>query len=541
MTEPQTSAVPDPVTGAETDLALAKKMTGAWQADGILQAAPPALDATTRAADEAGKDFFRSAILTVAKDVRPTDAGIRENRSCHGPRHAAATSSPPGFAKYKPYNRSSIQRAPQWERVPHDLREAVDVVSRVLPFRTNQYVLDELIDWDRIPDDPVFRLSSPHRTMLDPDDYTALRDLLRSGDKRRLAQQVHVVRLRMNPHPAGQLTHNVPELDGEAVPGIPHKYAQTVLFFPSAGQRCHAYCTFCFRWPQFVGEEDLRFAARDCAGLTAYLRRHPEVTDVLITGGDSMIMRTAGLERYLEPLLSPGLAHIQNIRIGTKAVGYWPQRFVSDVDADDLMRLFERVVAAGRHLALMGHYSHPAELRPAIAQHALRRITGTGAVVRMQSPVLRHINDDPAAWRELWTQGVKLGAIPYYMFVERDTGARSSFELPLAEAYDIFRTAYGSVSGLSRTVRGPSMSAFPGKVLIDGVPTIRGEKVFALQFLQARQGELVRRPFYARFDPAATWFDQLVPAFGERGFFFGNEPSAADRPVPGKPLDLVGV
>ncbi|MFI1104211.1 KamA family radical SAM protein [Streptomyces melanogenes] len=441
--------------------------------------------------------------------------------------------------KYKPYNRSSIKKAPQWERIPPDLREAVDVVSHVLPFRTNQYVLDELIDWDRIPDDPIYRLNFPHRSMLDPDDFATLRDLLRSGDKQQLAKQIHVVRSRMNPHPAGQLTHNVPELDGEVVPGIQHKYAQTVLFFPSAGQTCHAYCTFCFRWPQFVGEEDLHFAARDAAGLAAYLKRHPEVTDVLITGGDPLIMRTANLERYLEPLLVPELDHIQNIRIGTKAVGYWPQRFVSDVDADDLLRLFERVTAAGKHLALMGHYNHPAELRPAIAQDALRRITATGAVVRMQSPVLRHINDDPAAWHELWTTGVKLGAIPYYMFVERDTGARAYFELPLAEAYDIFRTAYAGVSGLSRTVRGPSMSAFPGKVLIDGTPTIRGEKVFALQLLQARRGGLVRQPFYAKFDPAATWFDQLEPAFGERRFLFEEEPSAADPSVLGKPLDLV--
>lgn len=153
--------------------------------------------------------------------------------------------------------------------------------------------------------------------------------------------------------------------------------------------------------------------------------------------------------------------------------------------------------------------------------------------------MLRHINDDPAAWHELWTTGVKLGAVPYYMFVERDTGARAYFELPLAEAYDIFRTAYAGVSGLSRTVRGPSMSAFPGKVLIDGTPTIRGEKVFALQLLQARRGELVRQPFYAEFDPAATWFDQLRPAFGESRFLFEEEPSATDS-VLGKPLDLVG-
>jgi L-lysine 2,3-aminomutase len=326
----------------------------------------------------------------------------------------------------------------------------------------------------------------------------------------------------MNPHPAGQLTNNVPTHNGVPLRGVQHKYDETVLLFPSAGQTCHAYCTFCFRWPQFVGDSDLRFEARDSSELAAYLAVHPKVTDVLITGGDPLIMNTRTLARYVEPLLAPELAHIQNIRIGTKSVAYWPQRFVTDEDADDLLRLFERVVSSGKHLAIMGHYSHPAELRIEIAQTAVKRIIRTGAVVRTQSPLIKHVNDDPRAWSELWTLGVRLGAIPYYMFVERDTGPSAYFELPLASAYEIFQAAYQTVSGLGRTVRGPVMSAFPGKVLVDGVATIRGEKVFALQLLQARDARYTRRPFYAKFDPSATWFDQLVPAFGERSFLDGQ-------------------
>jgi hypothetical protein len=73
------------------------------------------------------------------------------------------------------------------------------------------------------------------------------------------------------------------------------------------------------------------------------------------------------------------------------------------------------------------------------------------------------------------------------------------------------------------------MSAFPGKVLIDGVADLNGEKVFALQFLQARDANWVRRPFYAQFDPEAVWFDQLRPAFGENKFFFEREGQEANR------------
>jgi KamA family protein len=423
--------------------------------------------------------------------------------------------------KFKPYTRTSIRETVQWQSLPPDMREAVTVVSRVLPFRTNQYVMDELIDWSNIPDDPIFRLTFPLKEMLFAEEYERLRELMfDKQDERALNEAVTAIRLRMNPHPAGQMTHNVPMLDGAPVRGLQHKYKETVLFFPSAGQTCHAYCTFCFRWPQFVGMGDLKFDAKESNELVAYLKQHPEVTDVLITGGDPLIMNTRSLAGYIEPLLIPELAHIQNIRIGTKSVGYWPQRFVTDKDADDLLRLFEKVVQAGKNLALMAHYNHPVELRPEIARTAVKRILATGATMRTQSPLIRHINDDPRAWAELWTTCVQLGVMPYYMFIERDTGAHHYFEVPLVEAYEIFQAAYRSVSGLARTVRGPSMSAFPGKVVVDGIVTIGGEKLFALQFLQARNPEWVRKPFFAKFDPTATWLDDLRPAFGEEKFFF---------------------
>ncbi|MGZ3238185.1 MAG: KamA family radical SAM protein, partial [Burkholderiaceae bacterium] len=356
------------------------------------------------------------------------------------------------------------------------------------------------------------------------DEYETLRDLvLVQKDEIGIEKFIRTIRMRMNPHPAGQMTHNVPTMNDEPVRGLQHKYKQTVLFFPSAGQTCHAYCTFCFRWPQFVGMDDLKFDAKESNELVEYLKLHPEVTDVLITGGDPLIMNTRSLAGYIEPLLTPELSHIQNIRIGTKSVSYWPQRFVTDKDADDLIDLFKKVVASGKNLAIMGHYNHPAELRPEIAQQAVKRIVSSGATLRMQAPLIRHINEDPKGWAELWTTGVRLGAIPYYMFVERDTGPSHYFQLPLAKAYEVFQQAYQLVSGLSRTVRGPSMSAFPGKVVVDGIVTIGGEKVFALQFLQARNPDWVRKPFYAKFDPNATWLDDLVPAFGEKKFFFETE------------------
>lgn len=432
--------------------------------------------------------------------------------------------------RFRALQRSNIGGTPAWERLDPSLREAIEVVSHVLPFRTNQYVVDELIDWSKVPDDPIFQLTFPQRGMLADEQYEHIRKLLKSGaDRAVIEAEATRIRYQLNPHPAGQMTHNVPMLDGEAVPGVQHKYEQTALFFPSQGQTCHAYCTFCFRWAQFVGMDDLKFAAKESEQLVGYLRRNQGVTDVLFTGGDPMIMKTAALRRYIEPLLS--VESVQTIRIGTKAIGYWPQRFVTDEDADDLLRLFEEIIRSGRHVALMGHFSHPVELSTKTAREAIARIRGTGANIRMQSPIIRHVNDDADAWAELWRQGVRLGCVPYYMFVERDTGAKRYFELPLTRAWEIYGQAYQQVSGLARTVRGPVMSCFPGKVHILGVVQIGDERAIALQYLQSRKPELTRRPFFAKYDPKASWYDHLVP-FGEadRAFFL-REGSMPNGPL----------
>jgi hypothetical protein len=144
-------------------------------------------------------------------------------------------------------------------------------------------------------------------------------------------------------------------------------------------------------------------------------------------------------------------------------------------------------------------------------------------VIRTQAPLIRSINDTAATWRSMWRSQVRAGMIPYYMFVERDTGPRDYFAVPLARAHEIFRDAYAGVSGLCRSVRGPSMSATPGKVCVDGIADVAGTRVFVLRMLQARDPALVGRPFFARFDPRATWLTDLEPAFADR-FPFDPDP-----------------
>jgi KamA family protein len=397
-------------------------------------------------------------------------------------------------------------------------------VAAVFPFRVNHYVVEELIDWNNIPNDPIYQLTFPQPGMLRLRDFARMYRLVRRGaPEKEIAAAGRAIQVTLNPHPAGQMELNVPRLNDEAVSGVQHKYRETVLLFPAAGQTCHAYCTYCFRWAQFVGVEGLKFASREVNRWVDYLRAHREVSSVLLTGGDPMVMKARVLRRYVEPLLDPSLSHIRSIRIGSKAAAYWPARFVTDPDADDVLALFEQVRRAGRHLAFMAHYSHPRELETPMAEEAVRRIRGTGAAIRSQAPLIRHVNDSAGAWGEMWRRQVRLGVIPYYMFVERDTGARRYFEVPLAQSVEIFNEAYRQVSGLARTVRGPSMSATPGKVLVDGVGRVNGDSVFVLKFLRARNPDWVGRPFFARYDPDATWLDDLQPAFGKQEFFFEAE------------------
>lgn len=409
-----------------------------------------------------------------------------------------------------------------------DLAHDARVVSAVLPFKVSSYVSDELIDWNRAPEDPIYRLTFPHRDMLETEHFELVEEAVLAGDKEGIRQAVAKVQYALNPHPSNQLSMNVPQDNDLDAWGLQHKYPETLLVFPRQGQTCHSYCGYCFRWAQFVDRPELKQAVPGPETMTSYLNGHPEITDVLLTGGDPLVMRTDLLASYLEPLLEPGREHVETIRIGTKALSFWPYRLLAGSEADSLLRLLERLTAAGKHVAMMLHLSHAAELRTDAARAALSRLASTGAVLRAQAPVVRHVNDDAHTWAELWQTEVRNGVVPYYMFVERDTGARRYYGLPLARAVDIYRGALQRVSGIGRTARGPVMSATPGKVVIDGVVDLDSGPAFALRMLQARRPELVGRPFFAAYDPHAQWWDDLRPyGTSDREFFGANVEVAA--------------
>ena len=407
------------------------------------------------------------------------------------------------------YTRKNIDRLPQWNQLPKSVRQSILLASVVFPFKVNRYVADRLIDWRNATHDPIFRLTFPTASMLTEKARKKLEAAISSGKTRKdLATTVSALHHSMNPHPGGQMELNVPRSGDVELAGAQHKYKDTVLYFPSQGQTCHAYCTYCFRWAQFVGDPKLKIAGTSPEQLEAYLQAHPEVSDVLITGGDPMIMKASALDRILQVISR--VHTVRTIRIGTKVLSYWPYRVLSDPDSESLLNVLRTVSSVGKQLAFMAHVTHPQEIT-AEFRLALKAVQDTGAVVRCQSPIVNHVNASASCWASLWQQLTELGVIPYYMFVERDTGARHYFQLDLLQCWSTFSDAKRRVGGLARSARGPVMSAVAGKIEVLSAERRADEIRYQLRYVRARNEANVGPIFSAISSGPAYWVTDLQP------------------------------
>jgi len=408
--------------------------------------------------------------------------------------------------RYKAYSLKDLESIPQLKHLGKEIIDDIYTVAEIYPFKTNNYVVEQLIDWKKGIDDPIFRLNFPHRDMLLDEHYAKLIWGKKNGNAEELKHIIREIRLSLNPHPAGQTLYNIPrDAEGEAIEGLQHKYKTTVLYFPSHAQTCHAYCTFCFRWPQFVKDLDLKIQAKEIEPLIYYLERNPGVSEVLITGGDPMVMTPRIFEAYIDAILK--VDTIRSIRIGTKSLSYWPYKFVTDPERDDMLNVLKKVVDSGRHLAIMAHFNHPVELEPPVVREAILNLKKIGAEIRTQAPLLRNINNKASIWTAMWEKQMQLGCIPYYMFLPRDTGAQHYFAESLFTAFDIYREAIKCTPGLCRTVRGPVMSMTTGKVEILDYE----QGVFTLRYIQNRNPEFTYKVFQAiSLVKQPHWFDDLA-------------------------------
>jgi len=284
------------------------------------------------------------------------------------------------------------------------------------------------------------------------------------------------------------------------VPGLEHKYEDTALLL--VNNVCAAYCRFCFRKRLFMNGNDE--VVRDITGGLAYLREHPEVSNVLLTGGDPLLISTDRLAGILRSLAM--IPHVRIIRIGTKMMAFNPARILND---PTLPSLIEECVASGQMIFIMAHYNHTAELT-ADSVAALRALARAGATIVNQTPLIRGVNDSPAALADLFNELTYRGVCPYYVFQCRPTAGNKPYSLPVEEAFTIFRAAQERCSGLARTARFV-MSHCSGKIEV----LAASQGSIYMRYHRAADAADAGRVMVFSSNPSAHWFDDYNIA-GER-------------------------
>jgi KamA family protein len=289
--------------------------------------------------------------------------------------------------------------------------------------------------------------------------------------------------------------------------GVQHKYDSTVLLL--CNEVCGAYCRYCFRKRLFMA--DNAEVNLDVTEGLNYISENPSVTNVLLTGGDPLLMSTRRLGMILERLCK--IPHVKIIRIGTKMLAFDPWRVLND---PELVDLFSQVNEMGKRIYLMVHYDHPRELtEPSV--EALNQCMDSGAILCNQCPIVKGVNDDPETMKELFQLLSFIGCPPYYVFQGRPTAGNEPYEVPIVRGNNVVQSAVRHTSGLAARVR-YCMSHETGKIEICGVD----DHYMYLRYHRAKDSNLVGKFMVFHRDDNAFWLDQLKPANEETASICGT-------------------
>lgn len=389
--------------------------------------------------------------------------------------------------QFRQYNANTFKRSLYFKRLSALQRAHFEVLTQVFHFKVNAYTLQHLIDWDNIPHDPIYKLLFPRPDMISTEDFDRMSAMVSGkADQALIKAMVDNLRLKTSPRIAW-LPEGIPRVNGVPVPGTYRSFPdQLSLFTKPMVRTCHSYCSYCYRWNTFEDLDSQSPSYSDPTTPVAYLRQHPEISQVLFTGADPLVARAATLRRFIAPLLD--LDSIKTINISSKSLAYWPFRFLTDRDADELLQLFEDIRSSGRILNIFAHFSHPRELQHQAVGKAARRIVVAGAKLLTQGPLVKGINDDSGVWAQMWRMQVEAGMQPNLMFVEANHNSQATLRVPFAQALKIFSEAK-EIAGKSATnVKGPVFMNDIHRVAIDGITERDGKKYFGLKNLQSALG-----------------------------------------------------
>lgn len=336
------------------------------------------------------------------------------------------------------------------------VREMMETVTDLFPFRSNEYYLSQ-IDW-KDGHDPLRRIVVP-----DP------RELKTGGSADPSCEK-----------------------DYTRQPGLQHKYDQTGLLLLT--DICGGICRFCFRKRLFMSCE--RETVKDVSANIEYIREHKEITNVLLTGGDPLTLETRRLEAILRELRE--IPHVNIIRIGSKMLAYNPYRILND---QNLLSTLSRYSTPEKRIYLMAHFNHPRELTE-VSIRAAEALRKAGVIVVNQTPILSGINGEPEILTTLFRKLSFAGISPYYVFQCRPTIGNHLFQLPVEQSYELLQKSWQACSGLAKRARFV-MSHATGKIEIVGRTA---EHVF-MRYHQAAEKADIGKFMIFHADPLARWFD----------------------------------
>jgi lysine 2,3-aminomutase len=322
-------------------------------------------------------------------------------------------------------DKNSIFRVPQLEEAlagtvsPHLINEITSAVKMVnMSIRLTPYIM-ELIDWSQVETDPIRRQFLPMLSELEPD------------------------------HPS-LVVDSLHEREHSPVTGLVHRYPDKVLFL--ATSVCPVYCQYCTR-SYAVGadteqlQKDKVASANNWGPALDYIRAHPAIEDVVVSGGDAARLKPANLKFLGNALLD--IPHVRRIRFATKAVAVQPMKFLTDAA---WMEALTQVVSRGReefkHVCVHTHFNHPNEVT-SVVERAMRVLHSNGVLVRNQTVLLRGVNNDAATLRELIKKLGRVNIHPYYAYICDMVKGTEHFRIPLHEAQTLEKEVRGSTAGFN--------------------------------------------------------------------------------------------
>jgi lysine 2,3-aminomutase len=409
--------------------------------------------------------------------------------------------------------------------------EERELFIQIYRFLATKHVLNS-INWQKFEKDSIFQLVFPQPGMVKPAAVKAYLEAKSEEERQTLISDY--IKSNTNPHD-GKQQLNKPWFeneDGELVilEGSQHKYPQCQLLFDKTTQSCFAFCTYCFRHAQVRGDEDM-FNQVEIKPVHDYIKKHKEITDFLITGGDGGYMPYDRLKAYALPLIEDSeLSHIKTLRIGSRALTFDPEMILTN-NYTKVLDLFKKLIDNGVQVLWMAHFSTPREVLNPGTIAAIRRFRSYGITVKSQSPIMNHISlftdangkvdvDRSAQnWIDLGNIFAMLTVGFHSMYCARPTGEHHYFTVPLAEINKVFNKVYKTLPSINRPSRYITMTSSAGKTSILGTTEINGEKLFALKFNESRNMDWMDKVFLAKYDEVENTVEKLKPYEGKKYFF----------------------